>query len=104
MCKCLRQERTQPNLEQADSDKKRTFLLPVNESIEKWTNCPFRLSLPTMHVHHPRRGAVLWSRQLGAVFLILALLLVLIFLRRTKRFQNVLMLLKKKQPVALRRK
>lgn len=35
-----------------------------------------------MHVHHAGRGAVLWSRQLGAVLLIFALLLVLVLLRR----------------------
>lgn len=34
-----------------------------------------------MHVHHARRGAVLWSRQLGAVLLIFALLLVLVLLK-----------------------
>lgn len=38
-----------------------------------------------MHVHHPRRGAVLWSRQLWAVLLIFALLLVLVLLQRVKK-------------------
>lgn len=34
----------------------------------------------TVHVHHPRRRAVLRGRQLGAVFLIFALLLVFVLL------------------------
>lgn len=45
----------------------------------------FVLSLPTMHVHHPWRGAVLWSRQLWAIFLIFALLLILVFLQWQKK-------------------
>lgn len=43
------------------------------------------LSLPTMHVHHPWRGAVLWSRQLWAIFLIFALFLILVFLQWQKK-------------------
>lgn len=38
-----------------------------------------------MHVHHPRRRAVLRSRQLGAVLLIFALLLVLVLLQGQKK-------------------
>lgn len=36
----------------------------------------------TMHVHHPRGGAVLWSGELRAVLVILALLFVLVLLSR----------------------
>lgn len=51
-----------------------------NKSAKHWQVGPLRLSLPTMHVHHPWRGAVLWSRQLGAVLLIFALLLIFVLL------------------------
>lgn len=46
---------------------------------------PDSVSPPTVHVHHPRRRAVLRSRQLGAVLLIFALLLVLVLLQRQKK-------------------
>lgn len=43
------------------------------------------VSPPTVHVHHPRRRAVLRSRQLGAVLLVFALLLVLVLLQTEKK-------------------